>query len=858
MIGETIAHYRITAKIGEGGMGEVYRATDTKLHREVAIKVLPQSFAQDSARMARFSREAQVLASLNHPNIAQIYGVEHRALVMELVEGEALKGPLTLDTTLDYAKQIAEALGAAHEKGIVHRDLKPANIKVTPQGVVKVLDFGLAKAAEEQSGIPENSPTLTISPTRAGLILGTAAYMSPEQARGKPVDKRADIWAFGVVLYEMLAGQRLFKGDTISDTLAAVLKEEPDFEQVPIRVRRLLRNCLKKDRRQRLQAIGDWQLLVDEDYTGLAQPMARGTKLPWVVAAVVFALTAAAFAFIYFRQLTPQKAVLRYTIASPENTTNLHSFALSPDGHYVAISAVVNAKRQLWMRPLDALEAQPIPGTEDATYPFWSPDSRYIGFFAQGKLKKIAASGGPAQALCDAPDGRGGSWNRADVIVFSPLPADGEIQRVSGSGGAVTTVIRKKGASYFPSFLPDGHHFLYAGFGLSVEENGIYVASLDGKENRRILSDVSRVVIASGRLLFIRDNTVMAQALDTTSGWPVGEASLVAQGVSFGTVVSYAPLTVSDTGILLYQSGGNISANQMAWYDRSGKLLGSVGTPGRIFAPAISPDAKWIVFNRASTMSSNDISLRDLTRGTEQRLTTDVSLNYSAVWSPKGDRIAYQSNRAGGVFNLYQRKASATGQDELLLATGNNKAPTQWSRDGRFLIFSERHRTGFDIWLLPMEDRVERKPASFLRSEFNKLYAQLSPDGHWMAYTSDESGRREVYVRPFPAGEGQWPISIAGGEQPRWRGDGKELFFVGADRKMMAVRVKTSAKTKAFEPLVPEPLFEAHLAGSPGDLEFQYDVTADGKQFLLDTIAGGQSSAPLLNMVVNWDAGLKK
>jgi serine/threonine protein kinase len=421
--GSRLGSYEILALIGAGGMGEVYRATDTKLGREVALKILPDAFARDVERMARFEREARVLAALNHPNIAQIYGVEDRALVMELVEGETLKGPLPLETALNCAKQIAEALEAAHEKGIVHRDLKPANIKITPQGVVKVLDFGLAAVAQpsaDHAGDPSVSPTLTISPTRVGMILGTAAYMSPEQARGKVVDKRADIWAFGVVLYEMLTGQQLFKGETISDTLAAVLKEEPDLMRVPPKVRRLIESCLKKDPKQRLRDIGDawWQL------EETPQAKTSATKFAWSVAAVLL-VALGILSFLYFHQKPQHEYTQRYTIATPENTTNLQSVAISPDGHLLAMAVQVNGKRQLWLKELDAFQPQPMPGTEEATYPFWSPDSRFIGFFAGGKLKKIAASGGPAQTLCDAPEGRGGSWNREDMIVFSPSNVTG-------------------------------------------------------------------------------------------------------------------------------------------------------------------------------------------------------------------------------------------------------------------------------------------------------------------------------------------------------------------------------------------------------------------------------------------------
>jgi serine/threonine-protein kinase len=452
MIGEAVAHYRITAKLGEGGMGEVYRATDTNLKRDVALKVLPEAFARDPGRMMRFQREAEVLASLNHPNIATIYGVEERALVMELVEGESPKGPMPFDEAWKIALQIADALEYAHERGVVHRDLKPANIKVTPDGVVKLLDFGLAKAfsqtEDSAENDPSNLPTVTLGATATGVILGTAAYMAPEQAKGKRVDKRADIWSWGVVLYELLTGDRLFKGDDAADTLAQVLTKEPDLARVPTRVRKLLRRCLAKDPRKRLRDIGDAEDLLESQIEGPQDSKASSTWVPWA-AAVVFALAAAALAFVLFRQEPPQKTVLRSAITLPDNTTNLHSFAISPNGRYLAISAIENGKRQLWLRALDALRAQRMAGTDDAAFPFWSPDGRYIGFFAQGRLKKIAASGGPAQSLCDATDGRGGSWNRDNVIVFAPA-GFGAIQRVSAAGGVPADVTVGKVTARFP------------------------------------------------------------------------------------------------------------------------------------------------------------------------------------------------------------------------------------------------------------------------------------------------------------------------------------------------------------------------------------------------------------------------
>jgi len=853
MTPQAIAHYRINAKLGAGGMGEVYRATDTKLGREVAIKIIPDTFARDSDRLARFTREAQVLASLNHPNIAAIYGVEERALVMELVEGESLQGPMPFDDAWKIASQIAAALEYAHERGIVHRDLKPANIKVTPDGIVKLLDFGLAKALSDQPGAAgsvENSPTLTMNATQLGVILGTAAYMAPEQAKGKIVDKRADIWAFGVVLYELLTGERLFEGEDVSDTLAQVLTKQPDLDRVPVKARRLLGECLQKDPKLRLRDIGDAGRLLDE------KPMPAASQPPrfnygWLTAAVMAVVTLG-LGFFAFRRTPPERQTLRYTIATPENTTSIHSLAISPDGHLVAIAAAVNGKRQLWLRALDALQGQLMPGTEDATNPFWSPDSRYIGFFAEGKLKKIAASGGPPQSLCPAPTGRGGSWNRDGIIVFSP-DAGAALQRVSVDGGVPADVIRNEGMAHFPIFLPDGRHFLYVLSQSSPDRKGVYRASLDGKENLRILADDSSVAFAAGRLLFIRDNTLLTQSFNDASGRLTGEVLPVAEGVSYSLNNIY--VTASETGVLLYESGGlgGGENNQMAWYDRGGRLLGAVGAPGRVFDPAISPDEKSVAFQRGA-----DVWLRDLARGAEQRLTADGSINSVPFWAPDGGRVAFNSNRGEGVFNLYQKAANGSGKDELLLATPYNKGVDQWSRDGQFVVYSQADpRTKNDIWVLPMNGSAERKPVPVVRSEFDELFGQLSPDSHWIAYTSDESGQREVYVRPFPASEGQWRISITGGEQPRWRGDGKELFFVSADNKMMAVAVKAAVGPPAsFEPGTPQALFEAHLTQGPVNTLFQYDVTADGKRFLLDSAGAGGS--PPLTVVVNWDAGLNK
>jgi serine/threonine protein kinase/Tol biopolymer transport system component len=888
-IGTQLGSHEITALLGKGGMGEVYRARDLKLKREVAIKILPEEFSRDADRVSRFQREAEVLASLNHPNIAAIHDLEEtngtRYLVLELVEGETLadriaRGPIPVDEALDIAKQIAEALEAAHERGIVHRDLKPANVKITPDGKVKVLDFGLAKALESApaGATLSNSPTL-LSGSTAGMIVGTVAYMAPEQAKGRYVDKRADIFAFGCVLYEMLTGKPTFDGEDVSQVLAHVLALEPDWNRlpasVPSRVRELLRLCLEKNVKNRRSDATDVRLDIEhalkEPATDAAPPLhaklrAR-ERLAWILAAAFLIGIAALFA-VHFREKPPAMSVMRYPIPAPENST-VHSFAISPDGRYVVIAAGVNGKQQLWLRALDALQPQPMAFTEGATYPFWSPDSHYIGFFAQGKLKKVSVSGGASQSLCDVPNTHGGSWSRDDVLIFSSGSVGISIQKVSAAGGTPSDVTKTKGDQRHPVFLPDGRRFLYLVRGAAPEKNGIYVSSLDRTENRRILPDVSGAVFAPapnlgrvGHILFVRERTLMALPFDAGNAQSAGEVFPVADGVSLTTNGTYVPATVSDTGVLLYSNGGvGGNTTQIAWFDRNGKLLGPVGAAGAVSYPAISPDEKSVAFSRLNG-ASIDLWLRDLARDTETRLTSDVSVNGVPFWSPKSDRIVFASNRTGGIFNLFMKAASGSGQDESLLTNDHAKLPSQWSRDGRFIVYYEINpKTKNDIWVLPMEGSGnERKPIPFLQTEFSEFMAQLSPDSQWMAYTSDQSGRREVYVRPFPAAEGQWTISVAGGQAPRWRGDGKELFFEAADGKMMAVPVKASGGPKpTFEAGTPAALFDAHIEHRIVDSNSEYDVTADGKRFLINTVSGPTAaSSPPLIVVVNWNVESKK
>ncbi len=849
--GTRLGPYQIQALIGEGGMGKVYRASDTRLGRTVAVKISGARFGE------RFEREARAVAALNHHHICHLYDVGPDYLVMEYVEGAPLKGPLPTDQVLKYAEQICDALDAAHRAGITHRDLKPANILLSKQGI-KLLDFGLAQI---EAG-PDDA-TLTHM-TQAGAVMGTPAYMAPEQWEGT-ADARSDIYAFGCVLYEMLTGKRVSPDRT---------PVAPPFEDI-------LRTCLEKDPDERWQSAREVKHALRWAYAAhlaAAKPASAASSksrfgIAGWIAAGVFAVALVALSILHFRGAPPLEQALRATIAMPEGTApSFHSFAISPDGRNLVISATVNGKVQLWLRAMNELQAQPIPFTEDGRFPFWSPDSRFIGFFAGGKLKKIPAGGGPAQSLCDVPTSRGGSWNRDNVIVFSPGNSGISIQRVSASGGIPVDVTRTKGVQRLPVFLPDGRHFLYLkrdAVANGINDNGIYVSSLDGSENRRVLPDISGIEFApagkgerTGHILFVRENTLMAVPFEPVRAQVVGDVFPIADGVSLTTPTAYLPVTVSGTGMLIYEStGAQSGATQFAWYDRTGKFLAPVGASGKVFNPAISPDGKLVAFQRENNAGS-DLWVLELNRGVENRFTSDPSSNVAPIWSPGGDSIAFASNRTG-VYNLYQKAANGSGPEVRLLSNLVTDSPEQWSRDGRFIVYFEldtKNKRG--LWILPAEaGTADRKPIPFLRSEFDDLLSQISPDSHWMAFTSDRSGRREVYVRPFPQGAGEWTISIAGGQGPRWKADGKELFFEAADGKMMAVPVNKAVPgaDAVFEPGTPIALFDAHMAHSADARYFEYDVTADGKRFLINTTGGtGALSTPPLTVVTNWLTALKR
>ena len=885
--GSRLGPYEVLAPIGAGGMGEVYRARDAKLGRDVALKVLPEVFARDAERMARFQREAKVLASLSHPNIAPIYGLEDssttHALVMELIEGPTLadrikSGPIPIDEALRIAKQICEALEYAHERGIVHRDLKPANIKVTNDDAVKVLDFGLAKALEGDASSIDiaNSPTVSRMATQAGVLLGTAAYMSPEQAKGKAVDRRADIWAFGCVLYEMLTGKMAFGGESVTDTLAAVIRAEPDWPQLPaatpVRVRVLLQRCLQKEPKQRLRDIGDARISLDEVLSGTPDPALAGAAgiaaplwrraLPWAIAAAL-AIALAALGWTYERAVstpTPTQ-LLRYQIFPPEKASFGSALALSHDGRHLAFSAKAqDGRSQLWVRDLDALVSRPLPGTEDAAYVFWSPDSRALGFETGTKVERVDISGGVPQPICDLPGvSLGGAWNQDGVIVFGSL---GGLMRVSAAGGAPSLLTkvdasRAEVAHGYPSFLPDGRRFLYARFS-STGSVGTYVGSLETQPEQQstkpLMATVAMYARTSGpgpgRILFqqSQNNPLMAQAFNASRMELEGDPVPVVQQV--------ANITVSANGVLAY--GGNAPL-QLTWFDRQGKTLGTLGEPGISASwPAISPDGSAVVASRQDPETGGqDLWLYDAARGTRSRLTFDGKLNQAPVWSPDGSHVAFGSAGDGRI-NIYQKAINGIGQQEVLdKAPAAFRVPIDWSRDGRYVI--EGVVSGANgklaIWVLPLSPEQtggDRKSYPYPNEPFNEIGAKLSPNGQWLAYASDETGRDEIYVQTFPKPGGKWPVSVNGSTNPPvWSRDGKELYFIGLDGKLMAVDVK-GGPGGSFEAGTPRALFDPHLAGG----QFTgFAVSKDGR-FLVPTVAE-QSGSPI-TVVVNWTAALNK
>jgi len=918
--GTHLGPYEILSAIGAGGMGEVYRARDPKLGRDVAIKVLPEAFARDADRMARFQREAKVLASLSHPNIATIYGLEDsgatHALVMELVEGPTLAdrikaGPIPIDEAIRIARQIADALEYAHERGIIHRDLKPANVKVTNDDTVKVLDFGLAKALEgDPSSIDiSTSPTISRMATQAGVLLGTAAYMAPEQAKAKTMDRRADIWAFGCVLYEMLTGRQAFTGETVTDTLASIIKEEPDWSSLPaatpMRVRVLLQRCLQKDPRLRLRDIGDARISLDEVIAGAPDPTVTGRAaisaplwpraLPWALLGVT-AIALAAISWLYLAVTNahaPPAPVQRLELMAPEQTpawaqsTAGSVASLSPDGALlVFFEPAAGGTIQLWARRMDSLDAHPVKGTEGAEFgfPFWSPDGRFVAFgTADGKLKKIDTEGGPAQVLCDAGAAvLGGFWTPDGKIVFSGIIGgdDPNLFEVPASGGTATPlgITRTSGreGNISPVLLPDRQHFIFVrAKRLSGGKGEIHLASLNDMARQQSTSklltrfswnDVAPPAVAFapssdnpnvGYLLFTgwdgnNPGTLLAQAFDLRKLVLTGEPLPFAEGVSFGGFSA-------SSGILAYR--GNVAGGrfQLTWFDRQGKVLGTAGEPGFVSEPALSPDGKRVAVLRTEQPrpARGNLWLVDSSQGTITRFTFGNSgLDSFPIWTPDGGRILFTST-SGGPFDLYQKPASGAGDETLLLKSSESKYPSSVSRDGRFLLYSANDlKTKYDLWILPLKG--DEKPFPFLRTEFNELDGHFSPDGHWVAYSSDESGRYEVYVRRFtpqPAADGsdtggKWQLSYGGAHWPRWSADGKDVYYLTPDSKVMVVDVSTSP---IFQVGTPKLVFQAPRQPQ----RTSGDYTVDGKRFLLLAPTEQTAQAPF-TVVLNWQTALKK
>jgi serine/threonine protein kinase len=898
-VGTRLGPYEIQSPLGAGGMGEVYKARDTRLERTVAIKVLPEHLSASPESRQRFEREAKTISQLSHPHICALYDVgregETEFLVMEYLEGETLsdrlgRGALPLEQTLRYGIEIVDALDKAHRQGIVHRDLKPGNVMLTKSGV-KLLDFGLAKLAAPNSGVMSGLSMMPTTPkgsnlTAEGTILGTLQYMAPEQLEGKEADARTDIFAFGAVLYEMATGRKAFSGTSQASLIGAILHKEPppistSEPMSPPALDRIAKTCLAKDPEDRFQTAHDVKLQLQwiaesGSVAGLPVPVATRRKsrdrVAWAVAVLASVVALGLAAFILIQRGEPTR-MIRSTILPPEKSDFVFDggpMALSPDGARLAfVAPTPDGKNQLWVRPLNGLSAQPLAGTEGATYPFWSPDSRLLGFFAGSKLKKIDASGGPSQVICDTQLGRGGTWNREGVIVFTPSTRD-PLFRVSAAGGApspLTALDASKGefSHRFPSFLPDGRHFLYlaqtAGVG-QKDSDVIYAGSLDSKERKLVERVRSNGVYVppttkgrEGHLLFVRDRTLLAQAFDTKDLRFEGDAVPVGESLTFLANYGFAVFTASQNGLLAYQTGGGGGLSKLAWFDRGGKELETVGEPADYGHPRLSHDGRRIAVDIVDPSTGfTDIWVIDLSRRTSTRLTFGPKDNSNPIWSPDDGRIVFASSRTGAP-NLFVKSSAGAGNDEpFYMDETSTKVPSDWSLDGRFVAFhgiSGATKSGWDLWTFSVSDK---KPAVFLSTPATEVLGNFSPDGHWLAYVSDESGKQEVYVQSFPASGGKWQISTAGGREPVWSSDGKEIFYVtpqDPSNRLMAVDVKTSP---GFEAGAPKVLFAVRLKSMLGR---RYDVTRDGKRFLLNVAIGEVKSNPI-TLVQNWAAELKK
>jgi serine/threonine protein kinase len=876
--GTHLGPYEITGPLGFGGMGEVYRARDTRLERTVAIKILPRELSNDPIRKQRFEREAKTISSLNHPHICVLHDVGSQDgidyLVMECLEGETLskrleKGSLPLDQVLKVGQEIADALDKAHRNGVVHRDLKPGNIMLTPTGA-KLLDFGLAKPAAPLASAATLTAVQTAPVTEEGTIVGTFQYMSPEQVEGKEVDGRSDIFSLGVVLYEMVTGKRAFEGKSQLSVASAILEKEPEPISVvkpmtPPALDHAVRNCLAKLPDERWQSASD---LANElkwigetgSQTGVAGRISAGhrrlERASWLLAALFFVAILGGGA-AWWQTSNRRPRAMYFHTSVPFSANDL---AISPNGRTLAMVAYSTQLNNyaLQLHEVGSRRTIPLDGTQGASYPFWSPDGKFIGFFADGKLKKVDLSAGRVQVLCDAPNGRGGTWNRDGVIVFAPDSLIG-LYQVSSRGESPVEITKLDTAHLeqshrWPVFLPDGKHFLYmaANFTRQSGVNAIFLGSLDSQEKHQIVStDANAAYAEPGYLVYLRDKTLVAQSFDSKTYVLSGDPHTLSDQVLYFPHVARAIFSVSNDEVLVTQTGKVGSLSQLTWFDRSGQALGTVGTSASYNNVRLSPDGQRVATDETDSDGWNiDVWIHDMARRTTTRLTFDPSLDTTPIWSPDGKQILFVSNRKLG-FRVYLKNSDGSGSEEEVADFGSNLQvnPSDWSRDGKYVLIRKKG----EVWYLALPDRT---PKPLFQAKWTVRNAQLSPDGRWMAYSTNETGSMEVYVSPFPSTNGKWQVSTAGGEEPRWRQDGRELFYVSADGKMMAVPVKTTIA--GFEAGSPVALFQTRRRQpiSAQDV-FSYDVSGDGRKFMIATKVDEPNAAPL-SVLLNWASELEK
>ncbi len=885
--GTKLGPYEIVSPAGAGGMGEVYRARDTRLDRTVAIKVLPGQFSLNAELRQRLEREARVVAKLSHANICALYDVGHQEgidfLVLEYLEGETLeqrlqKGPLSSEQLLTYAIEIADALEKAHRQGVIHRDLKPGNIMLTKAGAV-LMDFGLAKTVERApvAAVLTEMTSTDRKLTAEGTLLGTFQYMAPEQLEGAEVDARTDVFALGMVIYEMATGRPAFSGKTKASLIASILSAEPAplatlAPMSPPALERVVKACLAKSPDDRLQTAHDLKLQLEwiaegGSQAGVPAPVAAHRKhrerMAWGAAAIL-AVLAATLGTLYYRSASAPARVVRSSILPPPKATfdflgvgGAGPLAVSPDGTKIAFVATgEDHKSMLWVRGLDTSDAMSLTGTEGGSYPFWSPDSRLVGYFAGGKLRTVEATGGPPVVLCDAPEARGGSWSPKGVIVFGGRYTS--LSKVAATGGQAVPAStldesQQERSHRWPEFLPDGRHFLYLSSptGSETEQNAVYMGSVDSPERKLVVRTGYQATYGNGYLLYLRERTLVAQPFDPRRGELAGDAVPLAERVQTDPTFARGMFSTSTNGVLVYQTGSGSSLSRLLWFDRSGKSGGMLGEPEMYFTLSVSPDAKRMAAEISDRESNNnDLWIFDIARGLKTRFTFDPARDFAPVWSPDGSQIVFASPRGRVQSDLYLRNSSGGGSEQLLLQSDSGKTPTDWSRDGKYIAYTvadRKNKTGDDIWILPMFG--DRKPFPYLQTPFSESTAAFSPDGKWIAYTSNESGRYEVYVAPFPEPGGKFQISGGGGANPHWRRDGKELYYVGLDGKLIAAEIKEDGATILVGTV--RPLFQT---SSKSIFYGQYN-TPDGQRFLINSMEQGDSQP--LTLVVNWPAELR-